>query len=527
MLQSIHIFRKDARHLLPEIAVTLLLFVAFAWAAPSHWTGSVYAGALALLAALLHVLLPIAWLVLISRSIHDEPLVGDRQFWTSRPYHWASLLGAKALFLTAFIYLPFLLVQVYLLHHAGLYPTLLIPALLHNLVLLTAFFVLPIAALAAVTDSFVRLALAVIAAIVYLVIMGGLVAWTTWGNMAPPHVTTVFSALFALLLAAILTFQYATRRTTHARLALVALPALLGLIFCLTPASALIRSSYPALAGSVAPRLSPLPDQLRPKPSPTDPLQQFRGDVLLVLPMQVAGIDENTLFRINGYSLTVDAPGLHWTSPWQLSGEQMNAGTPATYVQVPMPFALFEKVRNTPADLRLTLALDHMKVGNPYIIKATRASFPIPGHGSCSFTNPPDDSSPDAATPVCRFPFAPPETTFIAGAVSPGSCSAPPAAVGHANFGSPSPSLSFDPVQTIPLTLTTGDSNPEHHYLLCPDAQLSIFQAKSQGHGSVQLEQKGALLDVLAARITKMNTQPQTGMDSEPLTADPPARQPQ
>ncbi len=33
----LHIFRKDARHLYPEILVTLALTIAFAWAAPVQW----------------------------------------------------------------------------------------------------------------------------------------------------------------------------------------------------------------------------------------------------------------------------------------------------------------------------------------------------------------------------------------------------------------------------------------------------------------------------------------------------------
>ncbi len=160
--QPLHIFRKDLRHLWPETLVTLVLFVAFAWAAPASYSTSDFAPYLGLLSGFLHLLMPIAWLVVISRLIHDEPLVGDRQFWTSRPYHWATLLAAKVLYLLAFLYLPFFLMQVYLLKHAGLYPTTAIPALLHNLLLLTVIIVVPLTAIAAVTSTFARLLLSVL-----------------------------------------------------------------------------------------------------------------------------------------------------------------------------------------------------------------------------------------------------------------------------------------------------------------------------------------------------------------------------
>ena len=67
--------------------------------------------------------LPIAWVVLISRLVHDEELVGDRQFWITRPYTWYSLLGSKLLALIVLIGLPLVIMQIWLVHHAGMYPT--------------------------------------------------------------------------------------------------------------------------------------------------------------------------------------------------------------------------------------------------------------------------------------------------------------------------------------------------------------------------------------------------------------------
>ena len=139
---------------------------------------------------LLHVLMPVAWMVVIARLIQDEPLVGDRQFWTSRPYHWGSLLAAKVLYMVVFLYLPFFLMQVYLLKHAGLYPTTVIPALLHNLLLLTVLIIVPIAAIAAVTSTFPRLLLTVIAAIIYVVIVAVVFGIVVFQRMPAPHLPT-------------------------------------------------------------------------------------------------------------------------------------------------------------------------------------------------------------------------------------------------------------------------------------------------------------------------------------------------
>ncbi len=69
--QPLHIFRKDLVHLWPETLFVLLLFVAFAVAAPSGWTGSEYLVYVAILAFLLKILMPVSWLELIARAIQD------------------------------------------------------------------------------------------------------------------------------------------------------------------------------------------------------------------------------------------------------------------------------------------------------------------------------------------------------------------------------------------------------------------------------------------------------------------------
>ena len=89
------------------------------------------------LAGLLTVLIPVSWWLLIARVIHAETLVGDRQFWLTRPYEWKKLLGAKALFLAVFLYLPLLIAQCLLLFRAGFHPLSFIPGLLFNLLLIT------------------------------------------------------------------------------------------------------------------------------------------------------------------------------------------------------------------------------------------------------------------------------------------------------------------------------------------------------------------------------------------------------
>ena len=103
MRQAFHILKKDIRYLRLDIALTPALL---AISAAAHWRFGVDAGLLLLLA---FYLMAVAMIV---RLIHAEPIPGDRQFWITRPYHWASLVAAKASFLFLFLVLPISLVRL-------------------------------------------------------------------------------------------------------------------------------------------------------------------------------------------------------------------------------------------------------------------------------------------------------------------------------------------------------------------------------------------------------------------------------
>src|ERR1700760_4042509 len=85
------IFRKDILHIWPEVPVSLCLLVAYAWVRTLAAESATMLGAFnpwALLAGIIAFLIPLSWMVLISRLVHDEELVGARQFWIPRPYTW-------------------------------------------------------------------------------------------------------------------------------------------------------------------------------------------------------------------------------------------------------------------------------------------------------------------------------------------------------------------------------------------------------------------------------------------------------
>ena len=105
MRQAIHIFRKDARYCWPYIAAVVALTAVHAWQASvdTPWPEDYRLYTSDSLIALLMVL---AWWLVIGAAVHGECLTGDRQFWTTQPYSWRSLLAAKLLFFAVFLALP-------------------------------------------------------------------------------------------------------------------------------------------------------------------------------------------------------------------------------------------------------------------------------------------------------------------------------------------------------------------------------------------------------------------------------------
>src|SRR5260370_20970353 len=138
MRQALHIFKKDVRHLWFEMAVVITVVAAFTFtgARRAQWLADPVTNRIAAWTLVL-ILLPLAWWTLIARVIHDEVLPGDSQFWITRPYSWKSLLGAKALFILAFINLPMLLADGVIVRAYGLPLGAELPGLLWSQVLLT------------------------------------------------------------------------------------------------------------------------------------------------------------------------------------------------------------------------------------------------------------------------------------------------------------------------------------------------------------------------------------------------------
>ena len=245
--------------------------------------------------------MPLAIWYLVSAAVHSESLVDDRQYWMTRPIKWRSLFAAKGLFIIAVFHLPLMATDCAVLTAQGFAPAEYLPSLLWRQVVLAIAWILPAAALAAVSKNLAQLALIGFALTALVIAAGPLFVRDRSIYRGSLHwLKSSAIALIAIAAAAfILRTQYARRRTAVSRTvaAVALLSSALFFIYAPWEWAFAVQSSVsgrPALAEPV--KVSFVPD--KPLPEPTSKLT-VRATRTLRLPLRVAGIGDEQEVLVN------------------------------------------------------------------------------------------------------------------------------------------------------------------------------------------------------------------------------------
>jgi hypothetical protein len=408
MRQTWHIFLKDARRLRYEIIVILVLTAAYAWL-QGHWSplSNLQARRLNQMAGMVRVfLLPLAWWYLASLAVYGEPLPGDRQFWVTRPYRWTSLLGAKLLFIAAFVSFPLLLADCFILTLQGFQPWANPGGLLWHEVAVFAVLLLPMIAVACITTSFARVVLVGLAIIVSIVVLESVLS--PYGNTMVGFgvgggwiegllvCLVLFSAALAITI-----IQYRARRTWVSRMIFACVvaglvlpgPRLLPWKTTLALQSRLVKSHVDT---------SSITAVFSPGGSPPPTVSPARKDALSVsLPVRLYGVPSGTTVVVDAMWAELTLPNGNPLKTLLFFGE-----TPPDTVwhDVLVERSIFERLKSTPVRLHITIHL--MVLGNPQTEDVPLGGGPyrVPGIGLCEF----DPRGPDRTVLICRAPFRQP-----------------------------------------------------------------------------------------------------------------------
>jgi hypothetical protein len=400
MKQIAAIFMKDARRFWPEIAVSLLLLALFVIVYPVTWQqngmmAETFAGSFRMveggegfLAACLVVLVPVSWLVLIARVVHCERLVGDTQFWLTRPYEWPKLLAAKALFLAAFLYLPFLLAQCVLLIEAGFNPIAYAGALCLNLLLVTAILILPVIALASLTRGFARLMLVLLGFVVIFVVMNVIAAYMPRaGHGGAPDLISGDIQFFVLLAgcAVAVWIMYARRGVRAGWIAFGGALLLLCGMNWVDLDRALMERFFPANRGGAAPivEMSYAAEGMR-QPIVRDTRDKDELEVSIPITSSVLQSDQAVVPQ--ALRVTVGGPGgTRWRSAWQRYGNAyFLPGSSVSSFNFFLPRRVYEQWKGASIGLNVEFALVSAKQTKQRTVALPDRDFAVDGFGICT-----------------------------------------------------------------------------------------------------------------------------------------------
>jgi hypothetical protein len=233
---------KDLRRLWPAAAVTSLMLAVLAnadrWRA--DWIASPMEG-------WMNLLLSGAWACLAALAVLEDPLVGDRHIWMTRPHRWPAVLAAKVAFALFAIHVPALIADAFVLAARGFSPALYLGDLLTRQLLFFGCVIMPAIAVATLVRSFTHFVLALFAVATCIVMLGGGInQFSDYSRLAGEFRNGLLRVLLVCAAVAVLWVQYARRVSMAARVIGIAGGLAAASVFAFLP----LRAEY-ALHGSV------------------------------------------------------------------------------------------------------------------------------------------------------------------------------------------------------------------------------------------------------------------------------------
>ena len=502
MKQVFHVFKKDVRHYWREGAASIALMAVFAWYDMRSWAVNERAFGYArglfflddtFLSGLASVLLPVSWGFVIVRVIQGESLVGDRQFWVTRPYDWRQLLAAKALFALVFINLPLLIADVVLLTKAGFNPGVYVVGLLYMQTMIALLLSL-IGALTTVTKNLAHLGLALLVVALYMVGMVFLSDQIPSSNFSSSLADSVQTGLLVFTAFAVILSQYSRRKTTTSRLLIVGFAVVLFLILVATPYRLVVAHAYPLLQDGQRP---PVGFALLPAEKPADGgTRDELKEVQIRIPVSVTGVADDSIVVISGVMIAIQSPnGLRWNSGWKSHGTSLFPEERSTWFDFTLKKGLFERIKAQPVRTNISLALSVYRDQNRRKFIAPQGEFLMTGVGLCNA------GAGYSRNISCRAPMRTPSSLLVTSDLSQTTCStgeeesrAGPGTIArdwHQNSDSDPAEFGVSPIKTVNFYLRTSlPSNKLTAGGICPGTPLILSNPELLQTTRIDLELK-------------------------------------
>lgn len=404
MTKVIDHLRKDIRHRHREIIISLVLLLIFAFDVQHRWNYRPLTSAALLRELVLPFLVVFSWCLLIARVVQEDGVVSETVTSAgTRACGWKERLIAKMCIVALCVNLPLLTCQLFLLWRAGFHAELSwVPRLLVLQFIVTLLFLLPVAAMAAVTRNFAYFVLAMLVFGVFFLAVGNIspnVGQANFGSL-------VTVAELAVIVAASLTMLVqSTRRNGKRAYAVLFVAALLIMCLQLLPQNLNVVSFYYPRIFST--RDLPVKIGWDSSTSKLPTPHKNDGIVGIEVPIVLAGISEDTILTVDGVMLTItSSDGVQWNSGWRAHDRLLMAG-PQRLLKIPFSVksSFLEKAKLNPVHLSISVALSIWQEDNQDVVTVKPEDFHVPGLGFCS--------TDQEYSLHCRFPLQSPQLMLL------------------------------------------------------------------------------------------------------------------
>jgi hypothetical protein len=519
MSQILHIFKKDAEHHWPEILISLALLGLSTRQELHPWehgsalyslrpTFSVLAGRYVTPVTI------IFWVFLIIRVVQEESLVGDRQWWVTKPYEWWKLLAAKLLFIFIFISVPLFHVQLLLLHQFG-FP------ILQNLATLALsqlafYFVLflPAMFLASLTKSFGQLLLTVGCILAIAAGIAWLVSKTSSGeSKTPPAFVESFQTILMWgSFLVILGWQFARRRRLVSAAALLVVLGLNSLIDVVVPNAKTMEKKYARVEAQTPPAKIAIAQPTEANDGRNINFSPDATEVRVNVPITVSGVASGTMVVVDVMRITA---GSAEDSKWSRGGEYQQVELwpedQSKVLSYEMGHKEYQKIKTEPLNLHIELGLSEYQEADARILAISPGKFVDDALGICRVTSGPYSSI------ECLKPFQAPGfmATFDpqklpctvderSGFIQEDVVSHAWGYTNHDSFPAPhySPVADYSMwFKTVSL-LTDGDSEPQQRnktLIFCAGSEIRLARPELKRQVRIQLDVRNVRLEDFAS----------------------------
>lgn len=515
MNQVLHIFQKDARKHWLEIFISLTLLVLYTrresplWGKPPNTlqVGNIFVSAIS---GLITPALVIFWGFLILRVVQDETLVGDRQWWVTKPYIWWKLLAAKLLFVVTFISFPLFVAQLYLIRHAG-FP---MPPNVWSVVgmqfRVPLLIILISLLLACLTRNLGQALVGIGLALLYFISTASVLSELGSHEMQEPSKLWGNAESLLMLAPFVLVpiYQFARRRTWAARGVLISCVSASSLL-SLIPGNSIDRS-YPLVTEANAP--AKLSISSLPQPKKPVPLRIVR-ETNLNIPVDASGIGQHMLVVVEGMRINADSSeDSRWSTGWAGPNVYLWPEIRSANLSYRVKHEEYERVKSKSLNLHVQLLLSEYAGTDLRMLRVLPGVFRDADLGFCRV-------HPESAAAIeCRKLFGFP--AYIARFdEARSSCFSAEQKAEHkldewgpayASFilrepteaaAGLNPIIGYELYLTFVLPPPKGSENSIESVALCPGAEVQIMQPKLQRKVRVQMDLPNRRLEEFAEDV--------------------------